>query len=134
MVDALGEASDGIYVTGFFDNPTTNPEAYDQFVADLEAAGFDDDSGFRNNSYSAVQVVAEVIGGLPEKTGPALLAALPTVTGLDLPLLPPAAVRRGRHRRHPARVQPCAADLQLDGGEFTTLTDGFIDMLTGEPC
>jgi branched-chain amino acid transport system substrate-binding protein len=134
VVDALGEASDGIYVTGFFENPTTNADAYDQFVADLEAAGFDDDSGFRNNSYSGVQLVAEVIGGLPEKTGPALLAALPTVTGLDLPLLPPLQFVEGGLGGIPRLFNPCGMYLQLDGGEFTTLTDGFFDMLSGEPC
>jgi hypothetical protein len=28
----------------------------------------------------------------------------------------------------------CGLYQQLEGGEFTTLSDGFIDMFTGEPC
>ena len=134
VVEALGDAADGIYVTGFFEDDTTNPEAYDQFVADLEAAGFDEDGGFRNNSYSAVQLVAEVLGGLTEHSGPALLAALPAVDGLDLPLLPPLQFVEGGVGGIPRLFNPCGMYRQLDGGDYTTLTDGFIDMLTGEPC
>jgi ABC-type branched-subunit amino acid transport system substrate-binding protein len=134
VVDALGDAADGIYVTGFFEDETTDPEAYQQFVDDLDAEGFDDSSGFRNNSYSAVQLVAEVLGGLDEHTGAALLAALPTVDGLDLPLLPPLQFVEGGVGGIPRVFNPCGMYRQLDGGEFTTLTDGFIDMLTGEPC
>ena len=134
VVEALGDAADGIYVTGFFDDPTTNPEGYEQFTADLEAAGFDEDGGFRNNSYSAVQLVAEVLGGLDEHTGAALMAALPTVDGLDLPLLPPIQFVTGGVGGVARLFNPCGLYRQLDGGEFTTLTEGFIDMITGEPC
>ena len=134
VVEALGDAADGIYVTGFFEDPTTNPDAFEQFQADLEAAGFDQDGGFRTNSYSAVQLVAEVLTGLDEKTGPALLAALPTAGEIDLPLLPPLQYAEGGVGGLPRVFNPCGTYRQLDGGEFTTLTDGFIDMMTGEPC
>jgi ABC-type branched-subunit amino acid transport system substrate-binding protein len=134
VVEALGEAADGIYVTGFFEDSTTDPDAVDQFTADLDAAGFDETGGFRNNSYSGVQLVAEVLGGLPEKTGPALLAALPTIPSIDLPLLPPLQFAVGGVGGIPRVFNPCGLYRQLDGGEFTTLTDGFINMLTGEPC
>lgn len=133
VIDALGDLSDGIYVTTFFDTPTTNPDAYTRFTDALEAAGFKEFSGFRNNSYSAVQVVAQVIEPLAEKTSAALYAALPTVTDLKVDLLPPLQFTT------PAGAIPrvfnvCGLWQQLDGGEFTTLTDTFIDMFTGKPC
>ena len=59
--------------------------------------------------------------------------ALPTVTGLDLTLLPPLQFTT------PAGAIPrvfnvCGYYQQLERGEFVTLSDGFIDMFTGEPC
>jgi ABC-type branched-subunit amino acid transport system substrate-binding protein len=133
VIEALGDAADGIYVTSFFDNATTNADGYAYYSDAMEAAGFDDLTGFRTNSFSAVEAVAEVIAPLPEKTGAALYAALPTVTGLDLTLLPPLQFTT------PAGAIPrvfnvCGYYQQLEGGEFVTLGDGFIDMFTGEPC
>jgi ABC-type branched-subunit amino acid transport system substrate-binding protein len=133
VVEALGDAADGIYVTGFFDNPTTSPDDYAYYQDAMEAAGFDELTGFRTNSFSAVEVVAAVLAPLPEKTGAALYAALPTTTGLEVTLLPPLQFTT------PAGAIPrvfnvCGYYQQLEGGEFITLSDGFIDMFTGEPC
>jgi hypothetical protein len=99
----------------------------------MEAAGFKDLTGFRSNAYSAVQVVAEVLTDLPEKTAAALYAKLPTVTGLKVDLLPPLQFTT------PAGAIPrvfnvCGYFQQLDNGDFKTLSDGFIDMFTGKPC
>ncbi len=99
----------------------------------MEAAGFKEITGFRTNTYSAVQVVAKVLEPLPEKTAAALYAALPTVTDLKVDLLPPLQFTT------PAGAIPrvfnvCGLYQQLNDGEFTTLTDGFIDMFTGKPC
>jgi ABC-type branched-subunit amino acid transport system substrate-binding protein len=134
VVEALGDAADGIYVTGFFEDATTNPEAYKQFTDDLEAAGFDEFGGFRSSSYSAVQLVAKVLTGMQERTGPALWAALPTAGEIDLPMLPPVQFAQGGVGGLPRLFNPCGLYRQLDGGKITTLTDGFIDMMTGEPC
>jgi ABC-type branched-subunit amino acid transport system substrate-binding protein len=134
VVEALGDLSDGIYVTGFFHNETTNPEAWETYVAAMEAAGFDELSGFRTNSYSAVQVVAEVLAGLPERTAAALYGALPTVQGVEVDLLPPVQFTEPKVELTPRVFNVCGLYQQLEGGEFTTLSDGFIDMFTGEPC
>lgn len=143
VVEALGDAADGILVTGFFDDDTTDPEAWQQFVDDLAASGFVDDpedpsadqtGGFRNNSYSAVQAVAEVLSGIDGRTGQALTNALNETEGLELPLTPPLQFVAGGVAGIPRIFNPCGVYRQLDGDDFTTLTDGFIDMLTGEPC
>lgn len=134
VIEALGDASDGILVTGFFDDEATEPEAYQQFVDDLAASGFDEDGGFRNNSYSAVQAVVELLSGAPEATSAALLDALNATTDLDLPLLPPIQFVEGGVGGIPRVFNPCGVYRQLEGGEPTTLSDGFFDMLTGEPC
>ncbi len=55
-------------------------------------------------------------------------------TGLDVTLLPPAAVHDGGVGGDPRVFNLCGYYQQLEGGEFITLSDGFIDMFTGEPC
>lgn len=133
VIDALGPAANGIYVTSFFNNATTDPDGFGKYQAAMEAAGFKELTGFRTNSYSAVQVVAKVLEPLADKTAAALYAALPTVTGLQVDLLPPLQFTT------PAGAIPrvfnvCGLYQQLQDGEFTTLTDGFVDMFTGKPC
>ena len=133
VIKALGPAADGLYVTGFFNNATTDAEGFGKFQAAMEAAGFKDLTGFRSNAYSAVQVVASVLAGLPDKTGPALYAKLPTVTGLKVDLLPPLQFAKPAGSI-PRVFNVCGYYEQLQGGEVKTLSDGFIDMFTGKPC
>ena len=133
VMSALGPAADGMYVTGFFNNSTTDATGFGNYQAAMEAAGFKDLTGFRSNAYSAVQVVAEVLTGLPDKTAAALYAKLPTVTGLKVDLLPPLQFTT------PAGAIPrvfnvCGLFQQLQGGEIKTLSTGFVDMFTGKPC
>ena len=133
VVTALGDAANGIYVTGFFNNATTDPDGFAKYQAAMEAAGFKELAEFRPNAYSAVQVVAQVLTGLPDKTAPALFAKLPTVTGLKVDLLPPLQFTT------PAGAIPrvfnvCGYFQQFDNGAFKTLSTGFIDMFTGKPC
>ncbi len=133
VVKALGDAANGIYVTAFFNNATTDPTGFAKYQAAMEAAGFKDLTGFRSNAYSAVQVVAQVMTGLPDKTAAALYAKLPTVTGLKVDLLPPLQFTT------PAGAIPrvfnvCGLFQQFDSGDFKTLSTGFVDMFTGKPC
>jgi len=133
VLKALGDSANGIYVTSTFNNETTDPTGFGKYQAAMEAAGFKDLTGFRSNSYSAVQVVAEVLTGLPDKTAAALYAKLPTVTGLKVDLLPPLQFTT------PAGAIPrifnvCGLFQQLEGGEIKTLSTGFVDMFTGKPC
>jgi branched-chain amino acid transport system substrate-binding protein len=133
VVKALGDAANGIYVTAFFNNATTDPTGFGNYQKAMEAAGFKDLTGFRSNAYSAVQVVAQVMTGLPDKTAAALYAKLPTVTGLKVDLLPPLQFTT------PAGAIPrvfnvCGLFQQFDSGDFKTLSAGFVDMFTGKPC
>ena len=130
---ALGDAANGIYVTAFFNNADTDATGFGKYQAAMAAAGFKSLTEFRPNAYSAVQVVAQVLQGLPEKTAAALYAKLPTVTGLKVDLLPPLQFTK------PAGAIPrvfnvCGYFQQLENGEFKTLSTGFIDMFTGKPC
>ncbi len=61
VVKALGDAATGIYVTSFFHNSDTAPDAWQTYVDDLKAVGFDETSGFRRNAYASVKVVAQVL-------------------------------------------------------------------------
>ena len=118
VIEALGPAANGIYVTSFFNNETTDPDGFGKYQAAMDAAGFKDITGFRSNSYSAVQVVAKVLEPLTDKTAAALYAALPTVTGLKVDLLPPLQFTT------PAGAIPrvfnvCGFYQQLNDGEFS---------------
>jgi len=133
VVKALGDAANGIYVTSFFHNPTTDAAGYAKYQKAMEAAGFKELTGFRTNSYSSVQVVAEALKGSTDKSAAALFAKLPTVTGLKVDLLPPLQFGK------PAGALPrvfnvCGLYQQYQSGEFKTLTPTFIDMFTGKPC
>jgi branched-chain amino acid transport system substrate-binding protein len=134
VIKALGPAADGIYATGFFDDATTDPTSFKQYTDDLAAVGVTETGGFRTNSYSAVQAVAKVLTGAPDKSGPALLAALGKVTGLQLPLLPKLQFTQGGGGGIPRVFNTCGTYRQLKDGQFTTISSGFIDMFTGAPC
>lgn len=135
VVDALGEQAEGILVTSFFHNEQSGPEAWEEYADDMEAAGFDELSGFRTNSYSAVMVVAKVLEGAPEATAAALWDALPKATGVDVGMLPPLQFTEGGVGGVPRVFNACGRYQKLTAdGEFENVSDGFIDMFTGEPC
>lgn len=134
VIEALGDAATGIIATDFFYDEQTNPEAYGAYVADMEAAGYDEFSGFRRNAYAAVKLVAEVVSGLTEITSAALYDALPSVDGVDVGLLPPVQFVTGGIGGIPRAFNPCGVYQQLEGDEFVSITDGFINVFTGEAC
>lgn len=134
VIKALGSAADGIYTTGFFDDETTDPASFKQYTDDLAAVGVTETGGFRRNAYSAVQLVAKVLTGATDKSGPVLLAALGKVSGLQLPLLPKLQFTKGGVGGLPRVFNPCGVYRQLKNGKFTTVSSGFIDMFTGAPC
>jgi ABC-type branched-subunit amino acid transport system substrate-binding protein len=134
VIEALGDAADGILATDFFYDDQTNPEAYEVYSSDMDAAGYDELGGFRRNAYSAVEVVARVLADLPEISSAALYDALPSVSGLEVTLLPPVQFTTGGIGGIPRAFNPCGVYQQLQGDEFVSITDGFIDVFTGEPC
>ena len=89
VVKALGDAANGIYVTAFFNNATTDPTGFGKYQAAMEAAGFKDLTGFRSNVVLRRTGRRRGAEPLPDKTAAALYAQLPTVTGLKVDLLPP---------------------------------------------
>jgi hypothetical protein len=56
------------------------------------------------------------------------------VNGLEVGLMPPLQFTQPAVEITPRVFNVCGLYQQLEGGEFTTLTDGFIDMFTGQPC
>jgi ABC-type branched-subunit amino acid transport system substrate-binding protein len=135
VVKALGAQAKGILSTSFFHNEESNPEAWAAFTKDMKAAGFDEYSGFRTNSYSAVMVVAKVLESAPEATAAALSDALPKAQNIDVGMLPPLQFTKGGVGGVPRVFNSCGRYQQLDEkGEFTNLSKGFVDMFTGAPC
>jgi branched-chain amino acid transport system substrate-binding protein len=144
--EALGDDANGIYQAPAFLPFNTGTAANEQFAADMAAAGFcgDDDectanelSGFRVNSYVSVNVVAQILEGLDEISGPALYQALPTVTGLETGLTPPLQFMT------PADVgislvtrvfNLCEYPIVIEDGEANALTGKFYDPFAGEDC
>lgn len=88
--EALGADAAGIIQAPATLPPLTIKTAEGKrFLKELKKAGFDDSSGFRINSWIAMQVLAEVADGLPEVTGPAVFEALNSASSIETGLTPP---------------------------------------------
>jgi|SRR5581483_1781649 len=134
VVKALGPQAAGILVTSFFHNEQSNPAAWKAYTDDMQAAGFTNYSGFRENSYAAVMVVAKVLESAPEATAAALYDALPKAQNIDVGVLPPLQFTKGGVGGVPRVFNPCGRYGQLDANGNLTNLGGFIDMFTGAPC
>ncbi len=135
VVKALGDAATGIYVTNFYETADTAPDAWQTYVDDLKAVGFEETSGFRRNAYASVKVVAQVLTDAGGLTAADLWAALPQAEGVETGITPPLQFKTGGVGGVPRIFNACGAYQQLQAdGTFKTVSDGFIDMFTGEPC
>lgn len=134
VVDALGDDVDDVYLQSGYFPPSVENAATEQFVADVEAAGFDDTSRFVANSYASVLVFREIASTLPELTAPALWAALPTTTGVDIGLLPPLQFQEGGVAGIPRLFNPCVFLTRLEGGEQVPVSGEFLDPFGEETC
>lgn len=136
VFDALGAEAAGIYTNSIFVPQVLETEATEQFADDMEAAGYDDLSGFRKNAYVSVMVVAEQIASLPEITGAALKEALSTNASVDpAALAPPVNFTEGGIGGIPRVFNPCLMSMQAnEDGESEPVSGTFYDAFTGEDC
>jgi ABC-type branched-subunit amino acid transport system substrate-binding protein len=87
---ALGKQAAGIIQAPVVLPPTTiKSKEGARFLKEMKAAGFKDTSGYRLNSWMAMQVLAKVAQGLPDVTAAAIFDKLNTTTGLKTGLMPP---------------------------------------------
>ena len=90
FADALGGDASGI-----IQGPTTLPPTVvktpegNRFLKEMKAAGYKDTSGFRLNSWIAMQVLATIANDLPEVTAAGVYDQLGVTTGLETGLTPP---------------------------------------------
>ncbi len=60
---------------------------------------------------------------------------MPQAEGIDVGLTPPLQFKTGGVGGVPRIFNSCGMYQQLEAdGTFTTVSDGFIDMFTGDPC
>jgi ABC-type branched-subunit amino acid transport system substrate-binding protein len=87
---ALGKSSAGIIQAPVVLPPLTiKTKEGTRFLKEMKAAGYKDTSGYRLNSWLAMQVLAQVANGLPDVTAAAIFDKLNTTTGLKTGLMPP---------------------------------------------
>jgi len=88
--DALGDQAAGIIQGPAFLPPlSVKSKAGTRYLKEMKAAGYDDTSGFRINSWTSMQVLAQVAKGLPETTSAAIFDKLNTTSDLATGLTPP---------------------------------------------
>jgi hypothetical protein len=116
-------------------------EVYQQYLADMEAAGFDEVGDFRNDMYAATVVFAEIAKQLPagQVTAAGIWDLLPTQTEVRTGLTPPINFSAP----YPVPNSPipglrvfnvCVQIATLDAEGLAVLQPGFIDPFTAEDC
>jgi ABC-type branched-subunit amino acid transport system substrate-binding protein len=116
-------------------------EVYQQYLADMEAAGFDEVGDFRNDMYAATVVFAEIAKQLPagQVTAAGIWDLLPTQTEVRTGLTPPINFSAP----YPVPNSPipglrvfnvCVQIATLDAEGLAVLQPGFIDPFTAEEC
>ncbi len=137
VIDALGDAANGLITSGTLYPVGTDTEAMKTLAEDMDAAGFDPGNSLSYASTIVVQMLADQIDG--ELTHEALWEKLPTVKNLDTGLLPPIQFAEGSQAGGIPRIfNPCeiAFELTVSGDVFeaTPIWDSFINAFTGEDC
>ena len=136
--EALGKDAAGI-IQGPATLPPTTVKTKEgtRFLKEMKKAGFKDTTGFRLNSWMAMQVLDKVAEGLPEVTAPAVFDALNAVTGLDTGLTPPLQWKTPADVGLPlARVfSACELAVKMTKGKKVKVVTGkFFDAFKDEEC
>ncbi len=134
VVEALGDAADGIVVTQFFESVEGDSPAAQQFMDDLEAIGIDEPGGFRANSYASVMVFAQIVREMADITAAALWDLLPTIENIDVGMMPPVQFKTGGAGGIPRLFNVCVQYAEMQGGKSTVFSDGFLNPFTGDAC
>lgn len=137
VIDALGDAANGLITSGTLYPIGTDTEAVKTLAEDMEAAGYDPANSLSYASTIVVQMLADQIDG--ELTHTSLWQKLPTVTDLDTGLLPPIQFAEGGQGGGIPRIfNPCeiAFELTVSGDTFESapVWDSFRNPYTGEDC
>jgi len=136
--DALGDQAAGIIEGPAFLPPlSVKTKEGNRFLKEMKAAGYKDTSGFRINSWVAMQVLAQVADGLPEVTAAAVFDKLNTTSGLETGLTPPLQWTTPAEIGLPLpRVfNGCELAVKLTKGtKVKPVTGKFFDAFVGEEC
>jgi ABC-type branched-subunit amino acid transport system substrate-binding protein len=136
LVDELGEAADGILGSTYFFTLSTTNRATENFIADMEQAGFVGDDLFGRHvqdTYAAVLAFAAVAEQLPEVSAPAIFDRLPDIQGLNILGLP-VQFTKGGIADLPRIFNACVLGTKLVQGRPEPLTGKFVDAFTGAEC
>jgi len=137
--DALGNDAAGIIQSLAFLPPLSvkTPEGT-RFLKETKAAGYKESSGFRLNSWVAMQVLAEVADGLPEVTSSAIWDALNAATGIETGITPPLqwTTPADIGLPLPRIFTACQMSVKLTKSETKVkpVTGKFFDAFTGQEC
>ena len=138
VVEALGDDAAGIIVADYLLPPTVDAAGTQQYVSEMEAAGFDT-GGTRQLGWFAVHLFATLANQLAadgtELTGESLTALLEATTGLETGLTPPLQWTTGGGGGLPRLFNTCMIAAQFgDDGTSSVTTGTFFDPFTGADC
>jgi len=108
-----------------------------RFLREMKAAGYDDTSGFRSNSWLAMQVLKKVADPLPEVSASAVFDALNTTTNLETGLTPPLqwTTPADIGLPLPRIFNTCELAVKMTKGKrVKPMTGTFFDAFTDQEC
>jgi ABC-type branched-subunit amino acid transport system substrate-binding protein len=138
---ALGDQSAGIIQAPTILPPLSVKTAEGKrYLNEMKAAGYKNTSGFRLNSWLAMQVLAQVADGLPEVTSSAIFDKLNTTSDLETGLTPPLQWTTPADLGALSSVAPrvfsvCELAVKMTKGtKVKPVTGKFFDALSDQDC
>jgi ABC-type branched-subunit amino acid transport system substrate-binding protein len=139
VLDALGDEAEGVIQAPATYTPSMTTKAAKKatkpFVKQMKAAGFDETSGFRLNSWISMQILADMAEGLPEVTAAAVFDKLNTTTDLKTGLMPPLQWTEGGVAGLERIFNGCEMAVKLTAkGKLKPVTGKFFDPFADADC
>jgi branched-chain amino acid transport system substrate-binding protein len=133
VAQALGSEANGIILSESF-NPSYKGGLTSTYLANMKAAGFSDVTGYRENSWASVRLVAQIASHLSSITAANVLQALSTDTNVVTGVTPPINFTKGGVGGIPRVFNPCQLLTKIENGEEVPITGQFFNPYTGGAC
>jgi branched-chain amino acid transport system substrate-binding protein len=135
VAEALGDSAEGILLPTSLLPPTVSNPATEKYKREMEALGYDDLSGYRENSWLTVHVIADLIRKHDAKTSDALWTAISKTSGLRTGLTPPLQWVKGGAAGAVRTFNACSMAVKWDAdGQPQPVTGDFYDPYADKPC
>jgi hypothetical protein len=133
VAQALGSESNGIILSESF-SPSYQGGQTSTYEAQMKAAGFKDLTGYRENSWASVRLVAQIASHLSSITAANFLQAISTDSNVVTGVTPPINFTKGGVGGIPRVFNPCQLLTKIENGGEVPLTGQFVNPYTGATC